>query len=166
MQKADHMRDFEVVPRLLGSLFFESAWIKWLVAGLIWVWSFLLPSTQLATMFLCVGVLTVLDTITGVMASRATGAAISSAKAGRMVLKLSVYLISVILVALASHVLPEGEQAHSFLLFLMLASIGYTEVVSNGENLDRMGFPLPKGVTRWLRGRKREMDSAEFDKKD
>lgn len=155
-----------MIPRLLGTMFWESAWFKWLLAGLVWLWSFLLPSSQLATMFVCVGLLTVLDTVTGVLASRQTGIPINSAKAGRMVLKLSVYLISVILVALASHVLPEGKQAHSFLLFLMLASIGYTEVVSNGENLDRMGFPLPKGVTRWLRGRKKELDSAEFDKQD
>lgn len=158
------MRDFSLIPNLLGSVFFEQAWVKWLVGGVVWVWAFLFPSEQLVLMFICVGILTVLDTITGIMASRTTGEAISSARAGRMILKLSVYLISVILVALAANVLPEGKQAHSFLLFLMLASIGYTEVISNGENLDRMGFPLPKGVTRWLRGRKREMDSAKETK--
>lgn len=166
MHKTVHMRDFEMIPRLLGTIFWEAVWTKWILAALVWLWAFLLPSTQLATMFICVGVLTVLDTVTGILASRATGVSINSAKAGRMVLKLTVYLISVLVVALAAHVLPEGKQAHSFLLFLMLASIGYTEVVSNGENLDRMGFPLPKGVTRWLRGRKKDLDASDFDKKD
>jgi phage-related holin len=154
------MRDFDALPEMLHRL--ADHWVYKILVGLIFaIWGFLFPSPRLMEMGGAVLGLIALDTVTGFMASVKTGVPIESGKAGRMLLKFGMYLVTVLLVRLAADTLPEGKAAHAFLLSIVLAGVAYTEIVSNSENLEKLGFPLPKKYRQWLRGRNKALNSAK-----
>lgn len=144
----------------------DESWLKVIVGLSTALVNYLLPTSATQQMVMAAAVLILLDTFTGVTASATTGKPITSAKFGRVVVKLMGYAVAVAVVGLAANTLPGAKSAHEFLSTILIGSIICTETISIAENLDKMKVPLPKYIVKWLRGRKKDFDNGKDSGED
>ena len=140
MREPGHI--FEAVATMVS----HCAALKWSLAGASAVITYFLPTPHLRELALGVVTFVILDTLTGIMASSTEGKAIKSAKFSRLITKSTGYSIWVILATIAAKQIPTfGDLAPAAASGAMVFAL-VAEGISIGENLDRMGVPLPKVV--------------------
>lgn len=123
----------------------EPSSLKWAVAGLLSLGSFLFGDAYVAGI-IGVLMLMIFDTITGIMASLHEGQSITSAKFSRAVMKGTVYFIAISGAYYADTTVP-----FEIIQGTMIAFVGVTEFISLLENAGRMGFATPKKLLNNLR---------------
>jgi phage-related holin len=158
------MKALPLLPRYLFCAFVDSPWWKWLIAFGGAVLNYLLPTPETQKLFYTTFCLCVLDTATGIIAVIRVGEAIESAKLGRFVVKVIGYAVMVAVVGLCSN-LPGGKSAQEFLLTVVLGGISITEGISILENLDKMGVPVPLYLSKWLKDRRKQLNTGKYTRK-
>lgn len=118
--------------------------LKWVLAAGGALVSYFLPNDALKNLAVTAVTFVVCDTVTGVMAARSDGQAVSSARFGRLLTKLTGYSIAVILATMGLRVIPGVAELAPGGSGAVLTMVVVTEAISIIENLDRMGIKLPK----------------------
>ena len=95
-------------------------------------------------------VLILLDTLTGVVAARSSGAAISSTRLSRALVKLLGYGSVVIVAAIGARMVPGAVGLSGASVGAVLGLVVATEALSVLENVHRMGLKVPFGLEKFL----------------
>lgn len=125
--------------------------LKLIAALLVGAVSYVLPTQTLRDLAIGLGVFVVLDTVTGIIAARVDGHAVSSAKFSRLLTKLIGYLSVVLVATLAARNVPNFSDLAPAATAATLSLAMVTEGISILENLDRMGMPVPKFIREAFR---------------
>lgn len=115
-----------------------------IIAGLSYIFFF--GDTHYTVLFAIV-VLTIMDMVTGIMASIQTGNSIESRKLFRTAIKLFVYVLMVSAGHLTESVIGINFYIDEIIMFV----IACTELVSILENASRMGYAIPKKLLNQLK---------------
>lgn len=149
---------------MLGKLFADVALPKWVAAAGAGILGALLPTEAQQTAAVGAASLVILDTITGVVASKYSGKPITSAKMGRVLVKFLAYGSVIAVAGIAGQSIPGGQSVHGATVTAVLTLIIATEGVSVLENARAMGAVLPLGLEQWLAGRIQKPDDKDEDK--
>ena len=155
------MKELYILPRYIFAGINDASWLKLMTGVVTALINYVLPTSQAQQMTTAAAILIILDTITGVIGSISSGTHITSARFGRVIIKLIGYSIAVVVVGIAANTLPGAKPAHEFLMMILVGSIIITECISIAENLDKMGVPIPKPIVKWLKGRKKDLDGSK-----
>ncbi len=147
------MRALPEIGTIVAKMLASSSGGKWLVAGLGALLGYFLPTPAQQSAALGAAHLILVDTITGIVAARQTGEAITSARLGRVLVKLLGYSSVLSVVAVSVNHIPGAMAAHAPTVTGLLGLIIATEGVSVLENVRKMGVSLPFGLEEWLAGR-------------
>lgn len=154
------MKNFQSVPdpwqKLLSDCWPTKVGAAWLGACA----GFLFPNSAGQAAAIAALGLVVLDTLTGTVAARLTGEAISSAKFGRAVIKVFSYFAAILAVAIGFRALPGLSNVYEPAASSVTSLIVLTELISIFENLKRMGFPLPSWVCNLLTSKQNEISKG------
>lgn len=147
------MRELPQIGLMLGKLFADVAEVKFPIALLGGAVAYFLPTEAQQGAAIGAAHLIALDTLTGVVAARMTGKAITSAKLGRALVKLLAYSSVLSVVAICVKHIPGAGIAQAPTVTGVLSLILATEGISVLENVRAMGISLPFGLEGWLAGR-------------
>lgn len=135
------MLNFQRLPDYYVRVFIDDWPIKASAAWAGALVSVLFPSSAGQASALIVLGLVALDTVTGMVASRARGEAISSSKLGQAVSKIFSYFAAILAVAMAFHALPGMQSIYESAVSSVTSLMVLTELISVFENL------VPKRAT-------------------
>lgn len=147
------LRELPEIGVMLGKLFADVAPVKVSLSILSAIVAYFLPTEAQQAAGLAAAYCIVLDTVTGVVAARVSGKPITSAKLGRVLVKLLAYASVLSVVATAVNHVPGANVAQGPSVTGVLTFILLTESVSILENVRLMGLVLPFGLESWLAGR-------------
>lgn len=125
----------------------ENITIKCIFAGSLVISEFFLDSI-LAKSMIALFFLIIFDWMTGVFAARVSGETIKSAKILRTPIKIAIYFMLITVARLAEYSLPDIVR---YLDETMIAFLVLTELVSNIENIGKMGYAIPKALLNKLK---------------
>jgi phage-related holin len=146
------MREISSIGAFLTKMFADMVPLKWPLALLVGAVGYVLPEQGQRDAAVAAVGLVVLDTATGLVAGLVSGEAVTSARFGRVLVKLLGYGSVVVVVAVANRSL--GIQgAQSATVATTLGLIIATEAISILENVRKMGINLPFGIGRLLEER-------------
>lgn len=134
------MRDIYLLPMYWARLTTESTAWKWIIAAGAGIADYVLGTDVLRASFLGMLTLVALDTVTGVLAARLTGTKITSAKFGRLLVKILAYCSVLLVVAIVGKNIAGLGQWHGPTCTAVLTAIILTESISIIENVNLMGF--------------------------
>lgn len=154
------MRDWRLMPFYLARAFGDAPVYKWLIAACLTVSEFLFGTEVLRNCAICAGGLMILDTITGMVAAMVQGIGWESGKFSRVLVKVLSYGSAIVVCALVPKAIPKMEWAHEISVSLAVGAIAATEALSVVENIDKMGFRSLGWLSRFLRGKLKEIDGA------
>ncbi len=125
----------------------ENLTIKCIFAGSLVISEFFLDSV-LAKSMIALFFLIIFDLITGIFAARVSKERIKSAKVVRTPIKIAIYFMLITVTRLAEYSLPDvvGYLDETMIAFLVL-----TELISNIENVGKMGYVIPKVLLKKLK---------------
>lgn len=146
------MKEIHALPSFVAQATLPSTLPKALAAGAALALDYLFPEQALRGAAGTALALVVIDTVTGVLAAWQTGEPVSSAKMGRVLVKILGYSCVVLAVALTTRAFPGGTVALPFTTSLPLAFVIVTELVSVLENAHKAGLPIPKKWIKALKG--------------
>jgi phage-related holin len=147
------LRELPQIGLMVGKLFADVAEIKFPAAFLAGTVAYFLPTEAQQGAALGAAHLIALDTLTGVVAARMTGKAITSAKLGRALVKLLAYSSVLSVAAICIKHIPGASIAQAPTVTGVLTLILATEGISVLENVRAMGVTLPFGLEAFLSGR-------------
>lgn len=152
------MKDLSSIRGFITQASLPDSLVKWCAGALALALEYVFPDVALRGAAATALALVVIDTVTGVLAATQTGVAVSSARMGRVLVKILGYSCVVLAVALATRAFPGGVAALPFTSSLPIAFVVVTELVSILENAHRMGLPIPH---RWIKALKGVQKSIE-----
>lgn len=142
--------------RYLFATFVAGAWWKAVLSGIAGFASFILPDQAKQEGAMTVGLLVLIDTVTGILAAKREGHKITSEGFSRTVSKGIVYACLVITASVAAKSLFGAGDKRDFVIGAALTWLTLTEAKSILENAKRLGFNI-KWLTRIV---KDGLDSA------
>jgi phage-related holin len=143
------LRDIDTLPHYWLQLWAGIQW-KWVAAYVAAITEFLFPG-ELGGWAVGVFVLVLLDFVTGVIAAKFTKVAITSAKLGRTLVKILLYCVVVIAIAIVARTL--GKDVALLESWGVKSALGImiaTEAVSNLENVAKTEV-FGKRFSRWIK---------------
>lgn len=146
------MRDLHRLPVYICRLLFEDLW-KWLGAGSMSLAQFLFPSDMVRNMAISAFCLILLDTVTGTVAAWQTHVAVTSARFGRVLVKVLGYGSVICVSAIVSKFASSIGDLTSISVAAILTLVILTESLSVLENVRKMGVPLPFGLEKLIVGK-------------
>lgn len=158
------MRDLHAIPKLFTKLFADASWVKYPCALLTALVAYVLPTEQVQNATIAAGALMLLDTVTGVVAARVSGKAISSASFSRVLVKILAYGSVVLVAALTARNVPSLGFAHEAVVMGVVVLIILTEGISIIENARRMGVKVPPGIDKLLQDKIDQVTAPEPQK--
>jgi toxin secretion/phage lysis holin len=153
MEFSDGMKDISYLGAYIGKLTVDAAVVKWPVAFAMGIVNYFLPSENLVEAGIGALCLIIFDTLTGICAAWQTGKAISSAKFGRVLVKLLGYGSVLAVSAIVSRNLPGLEEFKAAGAATVLTLAIATESISVLENVRLMGIKIPSFLEDALKER-------------
>lgn len=147
------MRELGSAIEMWGKVVEDVSAVKWPLAGFAAGLGYFLPTEAQQSAALGAVYLVLLDTVTGIVAARMSGKAISSAKFGRALVKLLAYSSVLSVFSVCVRHIPGAAVAQGPSVTGILTLIIGTEGISVLENVRAMGVSLPFGLESWLAGR-------------
>lgn len=129
----------------IGSVFVkicENITLKCILAGTLVISEFFLD-TVLAKSMIALFFLILFDWITGIFAARVSKEKIKSSKILRTPIKIGIYFMLITVARLSEYSLPDVVR---YLDETMIAFLVLTELISNIENVGKMGYAIPKAL--------------------
>lgn len=133
------MKALPDLPNVLNKTVCDFAFYKWLGACILAIGEYVLPGSALKETALGAVAILLLDTLTGTFASLKSGEAISSAKFGRVAVKILGYSSVIAVASIAGQTLPGMKEYHQAGLMGVFGLIIVTEGISVLENVQKMG---------------------------
>jgi len=143
------MKDLHLMPAYIYRIVWDAP-VKWLFAALSWLLTFVAPTTTVQNLCLGAFAMMLIDTLTGIWAARATKQQITSARFGRLLTKMCGSGILILIFAITCQVVDGLRVLQPYVISAIATAILFTELVSNVENLKRMGIGLPHWVMSFL----------------
>jgi phage-related holin len=147
MKEVDH-----IVPAL-QKLFLDAAALKWPLAGLMMAVEYVLPTSASREAAIGAFALLIADTLTGFVAAWQSGEKISSARFGRVLVKILGYGSVLVVSAVVANNLTGLDSLETMGAMAILTLIITTEAISVLENVHKMGVRLPFGLSEILKAR-------------
>lgn len=114
--------------------------VKCIAAGSLIVSEFFFDSV-LAKSMIALFFLMIIDWVTGIFAARISGEVIKSSKILRTPIKIAIYFMLITTARLAEYSLPD---VIGYLDETVIAFLALTELISNIENIGKMGYAIPR----------------------
>lgn len=158
------MKELHQLPVIAAKLLADLAPSKIILAFVGALAGYALPTQAMQQAAWACLYLVLLDTLTGVVAvvcereRGETGAPISSARFGRVLVKLLAYFSVVSVVAIGNNAIPGAKELEGASVTAVLTYIVVTEGISVLENVQRMGFKVPLGIDKWLKDRTEDVN--------
>lgn len=158
------MKDIQTaVPTYLVRLFAEASYVKSAIAIFTGAVAYVFPGESARSAAMAAVLLIVIDTMTGMVAARVNGEAISSAKFGRALVKVFSYSVAVISSALCFRALPGLSSLSDAATTAIVSLVVVTETISIFENIKRMGYNLPNWISSLLEHKRDSIDQAQTE---
>lgn len=144
------MRDLAAALPAVGKLVADMPAAKAVAAVIGGAIAYCLPDQGARDTATAAVVLILLDTLTGVVAARSSGQAISSARLSRALVKLLGYGSVLIVAAICARMVPGATGLSGASVGAVLGLVVATEALSVLENVHRMGLKVPFGLEKFL----------------
>lgn len=150
----DHGLSPFALVRFWHRLFCVDAVLKTLLGFAIMILTFAFPTLGIQpTALLMLGMVVVLDTVTGVAAAIVSGTPIRSARFVRVLTKSLAYASVIVMFGGLRYAVPGSSDVASAAVSAVLGFAYLTEAISICENARALGWALPPVIEEWLRGR-------------
>lgn len=147
------VRELVDLKVILAKLAFDAAALKWLGALCMAIVSYFLPAQAQRDAMVGAIWLILTDMVTGMIAARSTGKAITSAKLSRTIVKVIAYGAVISVASVVTRHIPGAAEFQGASITGVLTLMILTEAVSILENARAMGVTLPDTLERWLKDR-------------